>query len=155
MRKIVLSGLGILALFCIGLVFTSCKKYADGPLISIRSAENRITGNFILNKFYIDGSTENQLWADSICSTRVNFEPSTGKFDVAHTLGLLSGSFKLIDSKKTLSLYDIKETDEYPGYGPFKALAVSTWTILKLTNNETWIETEYENKHYQVELTRQ
>jgi hypothetical protein len=155
MRKIVVSGLGILALVCIGLVFSSCKKYADGPLISLRSAENRITGNFELHKFYIDGTSENLLWSDSICSTRINFNPGTGKFDVAHNLGILTGSFKLIESNKNLSMFDLKETDEYPGYGPFKALAVSNWTILKLTNNETWIETDFEKKHYKVELTRQ
>ncbi|WMJ72189.1 hypothetical protein RCC89_03260 [Cytophagaceae bacterium ABcell3] len=44
--------------FILALLFitiTGCKKYEDGPLVSLRSPETRITGNWAIEGYYIDG----------------------------------------------------------------------------------------------------
>jgi hypothetical protein len=36
------------------MALSACKKYPEGPLISFRSAKNRVVGTWNVDKFYIN-----------------------------------------------------------------------------------------------------
>lgn len=57
----------------------SCKKYEEGPLISFKSAEKRIVGNYIVDKYLINGK-EISLVEQGISEYRVVYNvDGTGK----------------------------------------------------------------------------
>lgn len=56
MKKVLFLILAYTALLC------SCKKYAEGPLISFRSSLNRIEGTWKVDKFYINDIDSTDLY---------------------------------------------------------------------------------------------
>ena len=51
-------------LIMLALVIISCKKYEEGPLISLRSVEKRVEGDYKLKKCSINGKITTQTLAN-------------------------------------------------------------------------------------------
>ena len=150
----------ILILLVIAGIIEGCKKYEDGPLVSFRSAENRIFGKHTLIKYTVDGIDSLSLYNDSlglsfnfnydevskenICS--IDGKRKDGKY------GSLSWNWKLANNNKILQqIYSIGSI----GTGPFGKLKNNIeWEILRLTNKELKMKTNYNNKEYLIELIK-
>jgi hypothetical protein len=144
----------LLTTYCI---LQSC-KYEDGPIISFRSAERRLQGEFNADAFNIDGQDAINIWTDSICNDYLMMHWSDAGIKTALSInadfGNCGGKYNLLDNNKTLEFEIRVQTGQYPGYGPFHLDKISRWTILKLSNKKLWIETTFEGHEYYLKLNK-
>jgi len=120
----------VLLCCCIG-VFTSCKKYEDGPLISFSKPENRIRGIWELSSVYRNGEktvTELPSEVESPDGTWELYKTGTVLITYYSGNSILkgSGSWQFEDKKKIL---DITFTSRY-------AVVSRHYVILRLTHKE-------------------
>lgn len=137
-RIISLSALFIGVLF----VFTSCSKYDDNPLLSLKSKAARLAGTNIIERVYQNGQENTDLY-EMLSNYEVTFDKDgTGSMEYSGTVfGVtydvvsdLEWEFSSDDTKLLVKTRD-EGTTEW-----------SDWeesTILKLTSDELWVE-EYD-----------
>jgi hypothetical protein len=152
-----------LRIFILFLLTTCCLlqscKYEDGPIISFRTADRRLQGEFQADAFNIDGQDAFQIWTDSICNDffRIDWKDVGNKFSVyiRSSFGGCSGSYYISSDKKKLGFVFFDVVDgQYMGYGPFKHEKQSEWKILKLSNKKLWVETTFEGHYYCLKLKK-
>ena len=113
-----------------GLIFsTSCKKYPEGPSLSLRTKTQRLTGTWTVEKVLVNG---NEATLNDYYKSIVVDITKDGKFTYTYTFltlpGKIEGEWKFNDDKSKLMM---KENNS------------STWDeseILKLTNSEVWLK---------------
>jgi hypothetical protein len=129
----------LFALICIitsALLLTECKKYPEGPSISLRSKNERIANTWKLSKYY-----ENSVdLTSNFNTTFTKFAFNTTKggdytitrelYSIANTTE--SGTWTLSSNKKT---FNLSPTSITIGAVP----NASSWQILKLYENEMWL----------------
>ncbi|RLD41838.1 MAG: hypothetical protein DRI86_12700 [Bacteroidetes bacterium] len=128
----------IIAIFSIAVImltFSSCKKYEDGPLISLRSKTARLTGEW---KIVETTSTEAlikeltfEFKKDGDFSMTVPYTYTGESFAVT-----VDGKWEWIDSKESLKI-EVEDNE-------------TEWEILRLTNSEFWFKDE-DNLEYKCE----
>lgn len=136
-RIISLSALFIGVLF----VFTSCSKYEDNPLLSLKSKAARLAGTNIIEKVYQNGEEITDYYL-LISYSEVTFdEDGTGSMESSGTfLGIPYDVVK--DLKWEFSSDDSKLLVKTKGENEDET-EWSDWdesTILKLTSDEFWTE---------------
>jgi len=145
------------------LLISSCKKYDEGPWISFRTKEKRIIGTWEVNKFYVNGNDSSQFFL-KYDSPIFSFEKSSIYISLAdmhrppeNTTKYLDGYWDFIDNKKGISMsFEThgEQDDSNLEYGPFQGEKDSKWEIKKLKTEEFYLETDFENSHYRLELKR-
>jgi len=143
-------------LIIIIIMFSSC-KYKDGPVISFRSADARVIGNYSATAYMIDDTDALQLWQDSVSDILFSLYHETEPTDnwwISTRVGdaFLSGNYRLLNHDTQLLIYALEENTGYPGNGPFRQGMESTWDILKCSKNRLWLLTNFEGHKYYVEL---
>ena len=147
----------ILFLIIIAAITAGCKKYPDGPLISLRSANHRILGTYKAIQYTVNGADSLsmlndstpfsiRLWYDPIDEVNAGFAKwyiGKGKYSI------VSSSWDLIEKNKKITFSYVYG---YSGYGAPNNI---TWTILKLTNKETKWKTISNDKEYILTLQKQ
>lgn len=111
-----------LAMFAL---FASCKKYDDGPRLSLRTKKARIVNTWQFDKVISSsGSTVTSLYDDmTIAFTK------DGKYIETQQNSLRTGTWELIEDKEKIKItYD--GSNAIPG----------ELTIRRLTNTEFWFE---------------
>lgn len=151
----------IITFFIIALMLmhSSACRYKEGPLLSTRLAERRLEGHYSLSRITINGLDYTEIYEDScncsfvFLSTRDrvylnNCQPDS----VAATI---LGNYSFLNHKQDLVLDFLKKGtmgDSALGFGPFNYEISSVWKILRLTNREVVIESNYLNDNFRVEL---
>jgi hypothetical protein len=137
-----------LILFTIASAFiltASCKKYPDGPLLSLQTKAHRIVGLWDVEYFSINGY-------DS--TSYLKRQPFYGMYSFTnkdHSLYCyykasdddyyLYGHWKFAANKKDISIFF--NFHSYPEHlGPYRAES-ATWEIRRLTEKEMWLKTNY------------
>jgi len=153
----------ITILLVIAGVSEGCKKYEEGPLLSFRSAKNRLYGKYILTSYSIDGTDSLYSYYDSLSlNFHFYYEDNYG-YDICSMLGkrkdggmsTLVWRWDLINKNKVLK---VNYSDgNYPGWssGPFRNHILPEWEILRLTNKEVKMITNYNSKEYLIKLEKQ
>jgi len=150
-----------LTLLILTAVIDGCKKYEDGPLISLRSAYARIQNTFTLTQYTVNGVDSLSLYNDSLYNVfifewnemddvydcRLYGPRKDGKLSVVYWYWELSDKNKILDV--TFSGGDCSA-----GTGPFGSLKKPKWQILRLTNKELKMKTDFNGKVYFVDLKR-
>jgi len=147
----------IIILLVISLSF-ACKKYSEGPLISLRSVDKRIIAEWQVIGFTSDGVDSLQYYNDSCGSImwiykdyhdatyyRINFEGDNIGF---------GGTFNFSDNKKVMNIYLVDIGITYWGVGPIGSDKKSEWKILKLTMDELKTSIDYNSKNYLISFKR-
>lgn len=114
--------------------FTSCNKYEDGPGISLRSAESRVANTWEVEKYIDSDGTETA--GDS--NDPVYTMTKDGEITIT------DGSFTL-DGEWSLREDDTVLRNEFVFFG---SASVVDYTILRLANNELWLEDADGDKTY-------
>ena len=154
----------ILILIVLAAITESCKKYEDGSLFSFRSAKNRLYGTYDLKTYTVNGVDSLSLYKDSLGSVFSFFNNDVDggngcliegdRKDGNYTL--LYWDWQLINKNKTLSISNSYAAGYLPvnsiGTGPFGDDKLPQWEILRLTNTEVNMKTNYNNKEYYIEL---
>jgi len=141
-------------LFIALLLITCGKTYDDGPHFTFRSAKNRIIGIWKVDKFYIDGiDSTDEFNAKLGCEfefTKEGYTPGdkiTWKILFKNCINdkILAGlwEFSPKDDKSKLRISFNEDSSFTCAIGPFGQMRDGHWTILKLTNKEFNLTTDY------------
>ena len=134
MKKTTITIISIIAV----LLFTECKKYQDGPLISFRSKKSRVEGTWNYDKVLVNNEdkTAEVVGAEIEFATDGTF---TCKRNVPGTSIMLESKGSWALSNNDCSI-DLLSTSTYGS-------SLQRWNILKLKNKELWLENvAYESK---------
>lgn len=149
-----------LILLVLAALTEGCKKYEDGPCISLRSVKNRLYGSHTLTKYTVDGVDSLSLYYDSL-GLAFNFIYDDNSHNNVCIMdgprkdgysGDLYWDWELSNNRKILT---ITATGGYSyGTGPFGMNKTPEWEILRLKFNNIILKTSYNNKEYLIELER-
>lgn len=107
--------------------FAGCKKYKDGPFISLRTKIDRISNIWMLDKYIVNGEDSTLQYADF--TYRFSKDKSYDFFGTVNGVAWArSGDWEFIDSKKSIRLENLGSTSTYE------------YHITKLRNKELWFE---------------
>lgn len=141
--------------FSVMMLFFGCKKYPDGPLLSLRTKEHRMVGNWDVEYFSVNGYDSTEYLRSQPFYGKYQFRKgdySSGDFIFKNSSNsyTASGSWIFTNNKKYLAL---ALTTPVPTnhIGPYAAEYVS-WEIRKLKENELWLKTTYNGKEYFVKF---
>ncbi|MFH1319944.1 MAG: hypothetical protein ABII90_04735 [Bacteroidota bacterium] len=144
-------------LILISMILTSCKKYPEGPTISFRTVQGRLTGEWEIIEFNIDG----QDFMDSLknhpayCTYDINAKQE-GSFSLVKSCsdGAFGGEIILVNKEKIyMSAYYPNPTNPF---GPLNDDSVSVhWDIIRLTNKEMKLRTDFtDGKEYEISFDK-
>lgn len=127
----ILGTLCLTGLFALASVTTGCKKYEDGPLISLRSKKARVANTWKIDKAYDNGSDVTgeydqyvlQLNEDGYAKLTAEYDYSGFTFS-----GSTEGRWSFEGDKENLKM-DFENND-----------ADGTYKILRLKEDEMWLE---------------
>ena len=141
------------------LLLPGCKKYPDGPLISFKSAQNRIKGKWYYDHFYEDGKDlVGLITCDTCYGHSIDFTfNSYGDFDFITILYYngggkgAGGRLHLVENDKCIEFGAISSSFNV---GPLfnRDFEHQRWRIRRLKVNEFWVTCEYKYKHYELNL---
>ena len=133
--------------------FNSCKKYPENPLIVLKSKKKRIVGEWEPIVFNINGKDSLASLKSDSCYGLYNFNKD-GSI-VVNQLNFLAtpitGNWYFSENKNILT------TDFYIpsySYGPYCQNLITTWSILKLTKDDLWLNTWQSGVNYYVEFKK-
>ena len=149
----------------LALLFSTCKKYPDGPKIALHTVKNRITGIFKLDKFIIDGIDSVNYLPPCQQINDIGLADKEAyyfKFEGGDIKGLDGfGSYTLSGDQSSIYLsYSHYSAHNYPtNYrNIIEPYANNTddgkWEIRKLTNKEFWIRNSANNVLYEIHLKK-
>lgn len=137
----------LLFIFVISLV--SCNKYEDGPVLSLKSPEKRIAGDYIVEQYLINGEVIS-LADQGITSYRVVYNSDgTGKSYITVNSSVQETEFQweLDQDKEKIRERSLGYNNEWSTWSNYKQ-------ILRLTSDEFWItdiDTEESSEFHFVE----
>lgn len=149
----------VLFFFLVIILYSGCKKYPDGPAISLLSKEGRLTGEWDVEYFSINGydstsylkslpfygkyflSNEKEgknnlfVYKNSVLPTTPNYNGG--------------GFWMFLNHKESVYIHFNSYTP--PSLGAFRAEDV-VWEIRKLKSKELWLKTTYNGKEYFIKF---
>jgi hypothetical protein len=128
MKKTTITIIGIIAM----LIFTECKKYQEGPLISFRSKKSRIEGKWKFDKVLSNGVDKTVDF--------VNAEIEFATDGSYSNTRLVPGNATPLESKGTWVLANNDLSVDLTYSGVFGGTTVQRWNILKLKKGDLWLE---------------
>ncbi len=143
------------------MLMASCNKYEDGPSFSLRSAKNRLTGQWKLSKIifndkdisqgYFSSNLESfpfSIYTDWSRDYFIGISYTDGNIIAKSDLELNRQNTKMTFALKPQAPYESVSTDIFC---TIPALHDTTeWKILRLKNDELWIKTDFENNNYEI-----
>jgi len=161
----------LLLLFITG-IFSTCKKYPDGPRLSLRTKMARITGVWDLEYYEVDGidSTNYVLNSPYYCRYYFKSENKPCRGDVSdHRFNLIAVNQSTVGSccgwdwdnnKATIGIDIIIETTGFLAIGAYTG--GGRWDVQRLTNKELWLKMSekrwgnfvYSNRKYYMKLKK-
>ena len=117
------------------LILISCGKYEEGPMLSLRTKKARLANTWEVDKAEYNGESEFAN-GESVASAwdDVEYEISKdGTFSISSpNFETATGDWEFSDDKEEVE-FDPDNAEEFE------------WEIIRLTNNELFIEQEYES----------
>ena len=136
----------LLSLIAVAFVFVSCKKYPDGPDISLRSKTERLANTWQIDVWFENGVNKTTD-AKNVYKDYTMIIDKAGSYSTTFKwLGILphseSGTWSFNGDKSKVVF--TKTTPE--------PSTTSEWTILKLMENDLWGQFEDSSKVIKVQL---
>lgn len=124
----------ILLIIPIALVFTACKKYEDGPAISLNSKKHRLVNSWVIDRAYESGVDQTSTFKD----TYVNYNLTiikNGTYTLSYIFNNVSpydesGDWKFSNDKGEVYFYNAANNSNIG----------DKWTIYKLKEKELWMK---------------
>ena len=152
------------------IIFTisSCRKYPEGGSYFLTDMSKKIAGEYCFTHYYIDGVDSanyyfnkpdytGKLYFKRIEQQKApDFTLHFFENNIPGAFSYIGGSWDWENTKRTkiiLSCFSRNgDTIQYPK--PFIEHTKTTWDIRKLKDNDFFIETDFEGKHYRAELKK-
>ena len=158
LKTIILSGLCLL-------LFSTCKRYPDGPNFTLRTIKNRMIGTYDLDKFIVNGIDSTNLLPPCNVVNTIDYGSTNGnycyRFKSDYKIAGLDGSGDY-NFDKDQSAIDFAYIMSYSPNQPLNVRNLlmfghdddGQWLIRKLTNNEFWLRKEYHGLVYEIHLKK-
>ncbi len=130
----------LFTLICLTLIFSSCKKYEEGPGISLRTKKARVVGEWKMEKLFINDE-DTPLTPDEKNIKWIFKKDGNYEYQAATYNEIGTWSF---DIKREL----IFLTDTEFGYS-------TSCKIRRLTNNEMWFVFIFRSSKREIHLIKQ
>lgn len=130
MKKIAI--LSIASLLFGGIVLTSCKKYEEGPALSLLTKKARVAGTWELESYWENGVDKTSDYRQGITSETIVYDKEgTYTISMNTVLGTFNdaGSWEFINDK-----LELKGQSNTQGSDP------DTTVIVRLKNKEMWVK---------------
>ncbi len=141
----------------------SCKKYPNGPTFSLRSPIQRIVGAWSLKSYLINGNDSTVVFNNYTLIPGIDLnDPGLsdtssylirGGVDSAYYVTNI-GWYEFKNKKTELVLIATKVVNDLNMAGPLISSSVVTYKILRLTKKELWLQTEYNERNYELHYER-
>ena len=126
------------------IVFTSCKKYEDGPLISLRSKTNRFTGMWSVNEIYYNNQKSNNTFNYTYIFRRDGTCEFSSVNPVIGIVNNRAGAWVFSNNKTDVDIFWTSGgTNEHINY-----------KILRLKYSELWLFSNQYNDMQEMHLLR-
>lgn len=145
------------------LIIFSCKKYPDGPTFSFRSPSQRIIGAWKLKAYLVNGTDSINKFSNYTVIPGMDLK-DPGINDTSGYLirgGVDSnlfvsniGLYELKNKKTELVLTSTKKVNLMNLDGPLMSSAIITYKILRLKQDELWLQTDYSGSSYELHYER-
>ncbi|MCK9612362.1 MAG: hypothetical protein PHR81_00620 [Bacteroidales bacterium] len=147
-----------LILIAIASVTSGCVKYKEGPCMSRSSVKGKLYGYYNLTTYSVDNADSLILFKDYYGTSVEIYYNEVYSYDVLRIVGYrVDGVFidmvcfwELSEDYKIFDIYDSNANGIY-GTGPFKN-KTSAWYILRLTNDDIKMKTNFNNKEYLIKF---
>ena len=131
MKKIAIFSVAVLMIG--GITLTSCKKYEDGPSITLLTKKMRLDGEWKVDSYYINDVDKTTDYRNFIESETLTMDKSgswtySATDAVFHQTSSNVGTWTFINDKEDLQMTNTSNN------------SVETWHILRLTNKEFWYD---------------
>lgn len=130
---------------CTTAVGSSCKKYEDGPYVSFKSREERITNNWTVEKAYRDGQDVTDAYMAEYPGLTWQFEDNKNATRTINVLG---------EKVNTNGKWTLQSDDEELAIflsNPLYAENI-VWVIKRLTTTQLWVMYTIDGVIYEVEF---
>jgi len=111
--------------------FTACKKYPDGPAVSVISKKERISNTWHVANYYENGT-------DKTTDFNNTLQNATLTIDKSGTYHFFYKAFGLVDFNEDGTWGFINDEKDFSTDPSTGTAATSTHHILKLKENELW-----------------
>ncbi len=157
--------------------FYGCKRYEANPLIVFHSVRSRLNGNWKVDNLLFNNEIKPAV-LDTFIVDYYNFIIAS-KSDKRKTNGYYDGGFLIYFQQNSLAVFTIKLSEDYKSFSiwnDYPGLSMTSyipgtlvdtsfnysnhayyreeWDIVKLTNNELWIKTVYNNNSYETHFKK-
>jgi hypothetical protein len=142
MKKIAL--FSIAALMMSGIALTSCKKYEEGPALTLLTKKMRIAGTWEVESYWENGVDKTSEYRQGVTSeTYVYEKDGTYSISVTTIIGTVNdaGTWELISDKE-----EFKTLSNQSGSDP------DTMVIVRLKNKEFWMKDKGGNTVHEYHL---
>ncbi|MFA4853248.1 MAG: hypothetical protein WC868_11360 [Bacteroidales bacterium] len=147
----------LLILFLTTSILSCKKRYEDGPFISCRTPQQRLEGTWQVISYKINDTESLQLYMDS-CGCGLQFLRKIGFHEDNEVFfkdcGNFHAFFNFTDNKNNLQFLSNTLIYAYPHFNSPMTESESTWIILRLTNKELSMSTNFNNKYYYIKLKK-
>ena len=146
----------------------SCKKYPDGPLLSLHSKGERICNYWHVDYFSINGNDSTSYLKGQSFFGYYHFKKASDDRSLFVTGGDCyydtdnynfygEGKWGFVNNKKSISIHLNFNPSFSNGYsiGPFRydfGSNTIVWDIMRLEQHELWLKTTYNGKEYLVKF---
>lgn len=123
-----------LALVVGGISLASCKKYEEGPMLSLLTKKARVVGTWTVEAYLENGVDKTSQYRQFVTGeTFTTKKDGTYTYDATYVVGNSSdaGTWEFIDSKD-----DLKTLSNQSGSTP------DTMVIVKLKSKELWVKSK-------------
>ena len=131
------------------LLFTSCSKYEDGPKISLRSPENRLSTTIWHSQTLIYKNEESEI--QDLYLVEFWIDKDYGEFKIQVNNSVIDGTCEFAEDKTRIIFLTINDTTELD---TIPETIISSWKIKKLKNKKLWIETNFQNNDLEIHFTK-
>lgn len=151
----------LLSVLLLSLLFSSCQKYEEGPAISFRSAEKRLTGKWEVTQIlFNEKDISTGYFASKLESYPFSIYRDWGGdyfISISNTNGdLIAKSDLVMNDKKTKITFALIALPPYESISNdiFCTIPVLRdtldWKILRLKNDELRITTDLDSNNYEI-----
>jgi len=156
MKKVRIISVALMVLLIAG-AMSSCKKYDEGPLISLRSKEARLVNKWKFDKYIVD----NVDYTPSILDESYIEFSENGDFSICiyavegvavEDTTAITGSWEFASGKTSLDINMIYTYEDFWSGNEVTVNQVNEWDIIKLKKEETIIETITNGSKYEYHL---
>ena len=127
-------------------LLTGC-KYEDGPLVSIRSAKNRVFGSKKVEAYIVNGIDSTFLFDSLYAGTEYMTNKESGIFFDLH-----DANYNLTISDCAPGIWGFHDSKAYylylsfPGCNGREFWRRQEWRVTRLTQKDLWLESERPNE---------